>query len=237
VIRLSASSVQQSLLKPHDRRALDDVNAATTHGAAIVSQLLTFARQQPQDPKRFDVFERLRALTPLLKRVAGTDADCSIEVPTGAATVLMDPAQFEQIAINLVTNARDATAGGGRIGVQLDALTLDADASAHAGVQPGDYARLVVEDTGHGIPPEIRARIFEPFFTTKGAGHGSGLGLSMVHGIARRLGGNVVVGTAPGQGTRFEVFLPAMELGGPTPERSSRATRATPPFELTGVDR
>jgi signal transduction histidine kinase len=237
VIRLATASVQPAPGDPVDRTAIDDVNAATRHGAVIVSQLLTFARQQPQDPKRFDVFERLRSVSPLLHRVAGSGNECSIDVARGMAIVLMDPGQFEQVAINLVSNARDAITGTGRIDVRLAAVTLAGDAG-RAGVRPGDYARLTVEDTGDGIPPEIRARIFEPFFTTKGAGKGSGVGLSMVHGIVQRAGGSIVVETEVGRGTRFEVYLPAVEvvrLGTPRVARSPRTP--TPPFETVGVGR
>jgi signal transduction histidine kinase len=238
VIRLSASSVQPTPADPVDRGALDEVNVATNHGAAIVAQLLTFARQQPQDRKRFDVFERLRSVAPLVQRVAGSGSECSIDVASGMAIVVMDPGQFEQIAINLVSNARDAIARNGRIDVRLDAVTLDETEAAKAGVKSGDYARLTVQDNGHGISPEIRARIFEPFFTTKSAGQGSGLGLSMVHGIAQRVGGNVVVETEPRQGTRFDVYLPAVELVRVGSSSGGRANRVlTPPFQPSGIAR
>jgi signal transduction histidine kinase len=212
VIRLSAGSVQPSPGDPVDRGALDEVTAATKHGAAIVSQLLTFARQQPQDPKRFDVFERLRSVAPLIQRVAGQRNECTIDVANGMAIVVMDPAQFEQIAINLVSNARDAIGGSGRITVSLDAVTLDEAGAAQIGVPAGDYARFTVEDSGHGIPDEIRSRLFDPFFTTKPAGLGSGLGLSTVHGIVQRCGGMITVDSSAGRGARFDVYLPAVEL-------------------------
>ena len=239
VIRLSTASVRPSLADPHDRAALDDVDAVTTHGAALVSQLLTFARQQPQDPKRFDALERLRCLTTLLQRVAGAEAQCTIDVAAGMAVIVMDPAQFEQIAINLVANARDAIRSGGRVTVQLDVVALECELASRAGVVPGDYARLAVSDTGHGIPVEIQSRIFEPFFTTKDQGQGSGLGLAMVHGIVRRAGGNVTMDTAPGRGTRFDVFLPAVEvvrIGSPRASREERSRTPTP-VPLIGADR
>jgi signal transduction histidine kinase len=99
--------------------------------------------------------------------------------------------------INLVANARDAVNGDGRIVVRMDIVTLDGDSGRRASVEPGRYAHLTVNDTGHGIPPEIRSRIFEPFFTTKPSGKGSGLGLAMVHGIVRRAGGGVSVESSP----------------------------------------
>jgi len=236
VIRLSAASVRPALTDPQDREALTAVDTATTHGAALVSQLLTFARQQPQDPKRFDALDRIRSLTPLLQRVAGAHSNCRIEIASGMAVIVMDPAQFEQIAINLVTNARDAIDAGGRISVELDVVTLSDGDAARAGVASGDYARLVVADDGHGIPAEIRGQIFEPFFTTKQHAQGSGLGLAMVHGIVRRAGGNVTLETTPGAGTRFEVYVPAVEVVRLGKARSSRDDRSrTPPVEMTAV--
>jgi signal transduction histidine kinase len=190
-----------------------------------VSQLLTFARQQPQDPKRFDVFERLRSVAPLIQRVAGPGNECTIDVGSGMAIVVMDPAQFEQIAINLVSNARDAIDRSGRITVSLDSVTLDEVAAAQVGVPAGDYARFTVEDSGHGIPDEIRSRLFDPFFTTKPAGQGSGLGLSTVHGIVQRCGGAITVDSGVGHGAHFDVYLPAVELvrvgAGPTSHAAS----------------
>jgi signal transduction histidine kinase len=228
--------VRPSLTDPHDREALDDVDSATTHGAALVSQLLTFARQQPQDPKRFDALDRIRSLTPLLQRVAGAESNCRIDIASGMAVIVMDPAQFEQIAINLVSNARDAIEPGGRISVELDVVSLSAAEATRTGVAPGDYARVVVEDTGHGIPAEIRSRIFEPFFTTKQNSQGSGLGLAMVHGIVRRAGGNIMLETTPGQGTRFEVYVPAVEVVRLGKGKTTRDDRAkTPPVELSAV--
>jgi signal transduction histidine kinase len=236
VIRLSAASVRPALTDPQDRGALDDVDSATTHGAALVSQLLTFARQQPQDPKRFDALDRIRSLTPLLQRVAGSESNCRIDIASGMAVIVMDPAQFEQIAINLVSNARDAIEPGGRISVELDVVSLADAEAARTGVTSGDYARLVVEDNGHGIPAEIRSRIFEPFFTTKQNSQGSGLGLAMVHGIVRRAGGIITLETTPGQGTRFEVYVPAVEVVRLGKGKAARENRSkTPPVELSTV--
>jgi signal transduction histidine kinase len=213
VVRLATSTLRPALAAPNDRAILDDVDVATNHGAALVSQLLTFARQQPQDPKCFDAFDRLRSLTAMLQRVAGRQVDCTVSAANDAAIILMDPAQFEQIAINLVSNARDAIGDDGRIAVRLDVVTVAGDEANRCGNVPaGDYARLTVEDNGHGIPDEIRARIFEPFFTTKETGLGSGLGLPMVHGIVRRAAGTITVDSTPGSGTRFDVYLPALEV-------------------------
>ena len=215
VVRLATTSVRTGLTNDDDRLMLDDVEAATTHGAALVSHLLTFARQQPQDPQPFDTFDRLRSLTPMLQRVAGSGVEFTVTVADAAAVIVMDPAQFEQIAINLVANARDAVEGRGRIEVDLGVMSIPAGVGATACVVPGNYVRLTVEDTGHGMSPEIRNRVFEPFFTTKEEDRGSGLGLAMVHGITQRVGGTITVDSTPGKGSRFEVYLPAVEATRP----------------------
>ena len=212
VIRLASGSLRPTLAGHRDAVVLDEINDATTHGAALVSQLLTFARHQSGDSKRFDAFDRIRALAPMLQRVAGSAIATTVTVADGFAIVLMDPAQLEQVAINLVTNARDAVQANGRIDVRVGIVSLEKSDSHSVGVEPGDYVRLTVEDNGHGIPDDVRSRIFEPFFTTKPAGQGSGLGLAMVHGIARRATGNVTVESTPGRGTRFDVYFPVVDL-------------------------
>jgi len=238
VIKLTTGSLRYSATRRDDATALDEINDATKHGAALVAQLLTFARHQPQDPQRFDVLDRLRALAPMLRRVAGPSVECEVSINDGVAIVLMDPAQLEQIAINLVSNARDAVGrgGNGRVRVTLDVLAVGANDPRTGSANAGDYMRLTVADNGHGIPVDIRDRIFEPFFTTKENGQGSGLGLAMVHGIVRRAGGNVTVDSAPGRGATFAVYLPVVDRASAKTPRDPRSGRSsTPPVELAAV--
>jgi signal transduction histidine kinase len=236
VIRLATGSLRTTVNRPDDVVVLDEINSASKHGAALVSQLLTFARQQPQDPQRFDALDRLRSLTPMLHRVAGPDAEFDVTVTDGAAIVIMEPSQFEQIAINLVSNARDAVGRDGRIGVALDVVRLASNDMRTGLTDAGDYVRLTVTDNGHGIPDSIRGRIFDPFFTTKETGQGAGLGLAMVHGIVSRAGGAVTVDSALGSGSTFAVYLPVLERtattrGGDSRSKGSHAS----PVELAAV--
>jgi signal transduction histidine kinase len=238
VIKLTTGSLRYSVTRRDDAVALDEINDATTHGAALVGQLLTFARQQAQDPQRFDVLDRLRSLAPMLRRVAGPSVECEVTISDGVATVLMDPAQLEQIAINLVSNARDAVGrrSDGRVTVTVDVLRVGANDPRTGTADAGDYVRLTVADNGHGIPADIRGRIFEPFFTTKENGQGSGLGLAMVHGIVRRAGGTVTVASAAGRGATFVVYLPVLErIPDIRPEGSRSGRSPTPPVELAAV--
>jgi signal transduction histidine kinase len=236
VIRLATGSLRASVTRQDDVVVLDEINDASKHGAALVSQLLTFARQQPQDPRRFDALDRLRSLAPMLHRVAGPSVECEVKVADGVAIVVMEPSQFEQIAINLVSNARDAVGRDGRIAVALDVVAVPANDCRTGLTTAGDYARLTVIDNGHGIPEEIRGRIFEPFFTTKETGQGAGLGLAMVHGIVRRAGGNVTVDSVPGSGATFSVYLPvASRLAEYVANVSPRGQPETRPAELATV--
>ena len=236
VIKLTTGSLRHPGERRDDAMALDGIQDATRHGAALVSQLLTFARQQPQDPQRFDALDRLRTLSPMLGRVAGPSVDCEVTVADGVAMVLLDPAQFEQIAINLVSNARDAVGRDGRVAVTLDVLAVGADDPRTGTVDAGEYVRLTVADNGHGVPEDIRGRIFEPFFTTKEDGHGAGLGLAMVHGIVRRAGGNVTVDSTPERGATFAVYLPVLERTADKKQRDPRSDKsATPPVGLVAV--
>ena len=235
VIRFTTGSLRHPGERRDDAMALDGIQDATRHGAALVSQLLTFARQQPQDPQRFDALDRLRTLSPMLRRVAGPSVDCEVTVADGVAIVLLDPAQFEQIAINLVSNARDAVGRDGRVAVTLDVLAVGADDPRTGTVDAGEYVRLTVADNGHGVPEDIRGRIFEPFFTTKEDGHG-GLGLALVHGIVRRAGGNVTVDSTPERGATFAVYLPVLERTADKKQRDPRSDKsATPPVGLVAV--
>jgi two-component system, cell cycle sensor histidine kinase and response regulator CckA len=112
------------------------------------------------------------------------------------------------VLLNLTLNARDAMPDGGRLTIETRQVELTAAQSGNGGPPPGAYEMMVVEDTGHGIEPGTLERIFEPFFTTKEVGQGTGLGLPVVHGIVSQLGGHIRVETAPGQGTKFQLYFP-----------------------------
>jgi len=186
-----------------------EVGAAMQHGRSLMAQLLTFARARPTALVRFDPAARLHSLDALLRVMAGASIELELSASVRGASLLMDPAQFEQIVINLVTNARDASDAGGRIAVSLDLVSLPQAGRPQHALAPGEYIRLIVADTGMGIPFEIRDSIFEPFFTTKSAGNGTGLGLATVHGIAKQVAGEVVLESTVGHGSTFEVYLPA----------------------------
>jgi signal transduction histidine kinase len=145
----------------------------------------------------------------MLRRLIGTEVDLEILRPPHPTLVIADPAQIEQVILNLVINARDAMPEGGHLTVTVDSVDGgDAAAAAHVEGRHGRYARITISDTGTGIDDATRARLFEPFFTTKEEGKGSGLGLSIVYGIVRQNDGYVGVISEPGRGARFHIYLP-----------------------------
>jgi CheY-like chemotaxis protein len=150
----------------------------------------------------------------------------------------MDPVQVEQVLLNLAINARDAMDGQGRIGVSLRMVQQQEQvcASCRKPIRAARLAELSVSDTGSGIAPEVAERMFEPFFSTKELGKGSGMGLSVVHGIVHEHGGHIVVTSAPGRGTQFRMlFEPALgEQGEPVPPARERARGRRPRRQLSG---
>jgi signal transduction histidine kinase len=145
----------------------------------------------------------------MLRRLMGPEIEFVISRPPEPTMVIADPAQIEQVVLNLVVNARDAMPDGGRVTVKVEEVELD-EAAAVAQVEgrAGRYARLTVSDTGTGIDEQTRAKLFEPFFTTKEQGKGTGLGLSIVYGIVTQSGGYISVVSEPGHGAAFLIYLP-----------------------------
>ncbi len=221
-ILLAMDLFGKKLTSPEDRMLVDETRASAAHGAALVQQLLVFARGGEARRVRVDPAQALRELLPRLRRSLPSAITVEFTAPEEAWPILTDPTQFNQIVINLCSNARDAMPHGGRIGIRIRHLPREtADGSAVPGTKPGPLVGISVADTGVGIAPEIQPRIFDPFFTTKAAGEGTGLGLSMVAGIMKRHGGAVQVESEPGQGTVLHLFFPA--LSEPAPVRSEPA--------------
>jgi signal transduction histidine kinase len=144
----------------------------------------------------------------LLARLLGDAIALEVAAAPGPLFVHADAVQLEQVLLNLVSNARDATSGGGKVTVATGAEEV---AAGHAVLAPGRYVRLSVTDTGCGMDAETRRRAFDPFFSTKGLGRGTGLGLATVHGIVTQSRGSVEVESQPGQGARFDILLPRVD--------------------------
>ncbi|MCA9676858.1 MAG: PAS domain S-box protein [Myxococcales bacterium] len=199
-------------------RLIDDIDQAAQRGAELSRALLAFSRRQVMTPRPIRLEEVASSLIPLLSRSLGTAHAVTLEVAGAPPPVVADPVQIEQVLMNLVLNARDATDQGGEIKVRVGVTD-----EVPAGVPPGRWATLEVIDQGVGIDAATQARVFEPFFTTKR--EGTGLGLATVYGVVVQSGGHVAIASAPGQGTTFTVYLPPSESA---PDRAVAAPVATP---------
>ena len=190
---------------------LDQATSSCLRARDLIQQMLTFSRGGRGDPQVIALAPRIgEALRLLRASLPATIAMC-MELDDDAPPVLLDPVQLEQVLMNLVINARDAMRSSGELRVTLRPAAAAAVCTSCRTPFGGDWVELAVADTGPGIPLDVQERMFEPFFTTKDAGHGSGMGLSTVHGIVHRHGGHVLVDTAPGRGAAFRMLFPAAE--------------------------
>ena len=187
-------------------RMIEAAQGAAKRGERLTQQLLAFARRQALKPELVRIDDLLAESEPLLGRAIGEAVTMALELGAPGAVSRIDPSQFDAAVMNLVVNARDATAAGGGIRVETRVCAL-AEGEAE-GAPAGDYVRLSVHDTGGGMTPDVAARVFEPFFTTKEPGRGTGLGLSQVYGFARQSGGAAAIDSTPGKGTTVRVYLP-----------------------------
>jgi len=189
--------------------AIDDCFRAAQRAANLTSQLLTFSRRQPVEPKDLDLNELVANMTKMLQPLIGEHITLEATYAPGGARVRADPGMMEQALMNLALNSRDAMPKGGTLHVATAAVNLDADAAwTSLKGRPGSFVRLTVRDTGVGIAAEHLPHIFEPFFTTKEVGKGSGLGLASVEGIVHQSGGSIDVTSEPELGTTFTICLP-----------------------------
>ena len=197
---------------PADMSARDDVEEirrASQRAAELTHQLLAFSRRQMLKPSVFALNTTVVGTEKILRRLIRESIVLELSLAPDSPLVRADPAQVEQAILNLVVNARDAMEPGGRLVLATGESAFTRPQTVASGtLPPGRYATLSVMDTGTGITPEVRERLFEPFFTTKERGHGTGLGLATVYGIAHQSGGGVDVQSVPGEGSTFTVYFP-----------------------------
>ena len=197
------------------REDLEAVNEAAGRAADLTRRLLAFSRKQLLQPRVLDLNASVAGVVPMLERLIGEDIEVVTQLDPSLGKVSADPAQLEQVIMNLAVNARDAMPHGGVFRVATANVELRDARAMEEGftVPPGSYIELEVGDTGCGMDAATQLRIFEPFFTTKEQGKGTGLGLAMVYGIVKQSGGYVVVKSAPEKGTRFQIWLPRVKTG------------------------
>jgi PAS domain S-box-containing protein len=229
-----------------------EIQSAAERAGVLTRQLLAFGRKQTLDLMVVDLNQVLRDVQGLLRRTIRENVHLDCQPSSTALPVMADPSQLEQVLMNLAVNAQDAMPGGGKVTLETSrvqwgsregsrvsppagpgvtrAAPTPAGDPASVELPPGPAARLVVRDTGHGMPPEVCDRVFEPFYTTKEKGKGTGLGLATVYGIVKQHGGDITVSSTPGEGAVFEIHLPL------TAERQ-RSRRARSSRELPMVGR
>jgi signal transduction histidine kinase/CheY-like chemotaxis protein len=208
--------------RPELTSVLDEVRDAASRAAQLTRQLLAVARRQVVTPSVFDLDQALERLRPLLARLLGPAIELLVVTRAGGR-VRLDPAQLEQVLLNLVVNARDAIDGAGRVSIETSRV-------AAPDAPTGEWLRLRVTDTGAGLDEASRAHLFEPFYTTKPVGRGTGLGLATCYGIVRQAGGHISARQATERGTTFEVLLPPVDA--PAAVAAPPPANPTPPRPL-----
>ena len=194
------------------RSQAEHVNVAAERGRSLVSQLTVLGGQRSFEPTLLSLNEVVESMRDMLTRLLGESSSLETSYGEQVAAVWADRTQMERMLVNLAVNARDAMPDGGVLRIATANFAADEDAARqYPDLRPGPYVRLTVSDTGCGMDEETRAHALEPFFTTKPQGRGTGLGLSTVCEIVRQSGGRIMLESAPGWGTRVEVFLPRVE--------------------------
>jgi two-component system, cell cycle sensor histidine kinase and response regulator CckA len=215
-------------------QSLDEIRKAGRRARDLVSQILAFSRVQPQPRRTVALAPLVEEVVKLLRATLPAGIALGTALAEDVPSVLADPTQIHQILMNLCTNAWHAMDHGqGRIDIQIDTVVLGEKAvRSLADLQPGHYAHLSVHDNGKGMDAATLERIFEPFFTTKAVGEGTGLGLSVVHGIMRGYQGAIAVNSQPGGGTTFHLYFPAASAAAGT--AAAEKARAVPPLRGRG---
>lgn len=205
---------------------IDNIQEASKRGAGLTRQLLSFSRRQVgTQPRLLDLKEAVKEVVKLLRPLMGEDVELIVRQGAEVAVVESDPAQIDQIILNIAVNARDAMPKGGKLILETSAQEFDrALAEQYSPMKAGRYVVLAISDTGIGMDDKTLTQIFEPFFTTKETGKGTGLGLATVYGIVKQNGGHVLVYSEVGRGTTFKVYLPAADHKlGAAPQASAEA--------------
>ncbi len=194
---------------------LSEIRKAADFAASLTHQLLAFSRRQPLFLRVFSINDSVNNMQKMLQRVIGEHIQIHTQLKAEIGRLKADPSQLEQVLLNLCVNARDAMPKGGSITIQTADVTYFLDDAYSVNEMPaGEYVKLTVTDSGHGMPPEILKHIFEPFFTTKEKGQGTGLGLATCYGIVKQTGGYITVDSQPGVGTTFSIYLPRVDEAG-----------------------
>jgi PAS domain S-box-containing protein len=197
---------------------LSQVLEAARRGRDMVKQIITFSQQREQAPRPVEINPILKEALKFLKFSIPKSIKIVSRIQATPAVVMADPSQIHQALMNLCSNSAHAMRDeGGILEIGLTDTDIDAEAAARLDLPPGPYVQLSVSDTGHGMSCEVLEQVFDPFFTTKKPGEGTGMGLSVVHGIIKSYGGAITCSSEPGKGTVFNIYLPRIAEHRPAP--------------------
>ncbi len=214
---------------------ITQIRQNANRAAGLVRQLLAFSRRQTMRPQVLQLGDMVSELRILLQKLAGERVELDYKQARDLWLTRADQTQIEQVIINLVVNARDAMNNVGKITIRTRNIAAQECGALNEKALPAaDYVAIEVEDTGTGIPPEIREKIFEPFFTTKETGKGTGLGLAMVYGIVKQSGGYVFCESEPGKGALFRLLLPRIEANEAVPPVKKEVAKPRPAVDMSG---
>ncbi len=195
-----------------DVENLRQIEMSAKRASELTQQLLAFSRKVKSELRPTDLNQEVLQVEKLLRRTIPKMIDIELDLAEDLKIINADPAQLEQVVMNLCVNARDAMPEGGKLIIHTENVVLDEQyCKEHLGSKAGSYVMLSISDTGYGMDKEILEHIFEPFFTTKEVGKGTGLGLAMVYGIVKNHNGYITCYSEPGEGTIFKIYLPVIE--------------------------
>jgi len=232
ILSYSSYLAEQLPAVSRHHRAAEQVHLAAERGAALTRQMLAFSRRQVLQMRVLNVNEVIQNLLTMLRRIIGEHIEIQTLLAPDLASVKSDPAQIEQVVMNLCVNARDAMPEGGQLTLETQNVELDESfVQGHVGAMPGPHVLLAVTDTGIGMDAETQARIFEPFFTTKTSAKGTGLGLAMAYGVVKQSGGYISVQSEKGKGTCFRIYLPQAKDVAEVKVQKKKESAVKPGFE------
>jgi PAS domain S-box-containing protein len=225
IIRSASDFLRRPELAEERRaRYIEAISLTVDRAAALIHQLLAFARRQPLKPQLFDVGDRVQDITRLIQPLVGSRIDIIVDAQPGLVASA-DVGQFETAIVNLAVNARDAMSGEGKLMITVSAASKVPAIRSHP-MRIGPFVAISIIDTGSGVAADKLDQIFEPFFTTKAVGAGTGLGLSQAFGFAKQSGGDITVSSEPGEGATFTIYLPLADAAA---DDDADRTAAKPP--------
>ena len=214
VISGNLELLESMLDKPEQTELLKEAQNASQMGARLTNRLLAFASRGQLSPRNINLNSLVRDLSDMLRRTLGEAVCFDTKLTPQLWNASVDVSELENALVNLSINARDAMPEGGKLMIETANVSVEAEPFSDLDIEPGDYVKLSVTDSGCGISPELQDTVFEPFVTTKQGVHGTGLGLSMVYGFARQSGGRVTLYSEVNEGSTFSIYLPRDKSSG-----------------------